>query len=98
MTEDEARKKWCPMARVSIHAPEESRKDFISTGNRWQAESSRKSLNVYPQGAQCIASDCMMWRWEVEIDELKLDGNNITITADDVVFRETGHGYCGLAK
>lgn len=37
------------------------------------------------EGARCIASDCMMWRW----DE---DANELAETGFDCV------GYCGLAN
>jgi len=49
MTEDEAKTKWCPMAR-----PEESR--------GWAAGVNRQdSCNGWPRGALCIGSDCALW-------------------------------------
>lgn len=53
MTEDEAKTKWCPFARVT---------DVISSGggNRWDGGG-----NPYgaPIGYLCIGSACMAWRW-----------------------------------
>ena len=47
MTEDEAKKKWCPMVRDGIEP----------MGNTAGDE------NRIPDWSLCIASDCMMWRW-----------------------------------
>ena len=52
MTEDEARKKWCPMARIASD-PE----DASSAYNR-----NPDAEGVIQNGSRCIASDCMMWR------------------------------------
>ena len=47
MTDEEAKKKWCPMARV-----------FIDDYRNYQ-----KTSGASGYGRQyCIASDCMMWR------------------------------------
>ena len=48
MTEDEARKKWCPFARIH--------------GGYASFNRSKIRLENIPQSL-CIASDCMMWRW-----------------------------------
>ena len=50
MTEDEAKQRWCPMARVN-------RK--IAMGNRVQFDDGTWDTAV---GSRCIASGCMMWR------------------------------------
>lgn len=49
MTEDEAKKKWCPMVRTGLTAG--------------------MAVNQHCNGdvdseTRCIASTCMMWRWE----------------------------------
>ena len=49
MTEDEARKKWCPMVRWTSHDCEAKYADPFE--NRGEA-------------CNCIASECMMWQWE----------------------------------
>ncbi len=51
LTEEEARKKWCPMARVN----DDSDKGY----NR--IVDSVDGL-VIPKVARCIASDCAMWQ------------------------------------
>jgi len=49
MTENEAKKKWCPYARASDlgHSP-------VSVNRRG---------NFPDQDCYCIASSCMAWRW-----------------------------------
>lgn len=62
MTEDEAKTKWCPFARV--------------------VDSARGTDG---EGARCIGSACMAWRW---------------LTSPEVVAAYPGSvadGYCGLA-
>lgn len=50
MTEDEAKTKWCPMARLDYDH---------STINR-DTEYKSEEL-VIPKASLCIGSDCMMW-------------------------------------
>ncbi len=50
-TEDQARQKWCPMARVQ------------EDGNAPAANRTTKADN--PGTARCLGSDCMAWRWTV---------------------------------
>ena len=53
MTEDEAKQKWCPFARVmSAH----------DEGN-WNRG---KPDEVYHRDPKCIASSCMAWRWDID--------------------------------
>ena len=69
MTEQEARTKWCPMVRITWYptpAPETS----ISGWNR-------DEMNT-----NCMASDCMMWRWHGGRRPEKQ--------------MEAARGYCGL--
>lgn len=54
MTEDEAKKKWCPMARVSASG-------CSLSFNR--VDDGTPSI-----GANCIASDCAMWVWVKKIE------------------------------
>lgn len=49
MTEDEAKKKWCPMVR---HAADRDGGFHVTNG--------QKSAGFQ----NCIASDCMMWQWD----------------------------------
>ena len=48
MTEEEAKKKWCPMVRFHV-VPESSQTVY----------SNRDGDNL---SSRCIASDCMMWQ------------------------------------
>lgn len=66
MTEEEARKKWCPYAFTAAVTKEFScNRDHDGT--------------IYKEN-NCIASDCMMWRWKGN------DKKEISTTS----------GYCGL--
>jgi hypothetical protein len=67
LTEKEAREKWCPMVRYSSGTGDDAANRFGVTS---------------PAVCRCIASDCMMWRWDEE---------NIPFGDDNAV------GYCGRA-
>jgi len=78
-TEEEARKLWCPMVRVGNgNEAAENRtceigkvSDDLGNGTTWNA---------------CIASSCMMWRWDND------DFGICKQTGECVPFQ----GYCGL--
>ena len=53
MTEKEAKKKWCPFARVGD--------DDGVTYNRWRPLWGDKPFKT----TACIGSRCMAWRWTV---------------------------------
>lgn len=53
MTEDQARKKWCPMVRTGLTAG--------MAVNRHVADGPGETDGVYDE-TRCVASDCMMWR------------------------------------
>ena len=63
MTEEEAKIKWCPMARVPVLIA-----GAISSCNRENETSGM---------IKCVASDCMMWR-EISTQKMKADGAIIT--------------------
>ncbi len=86
-TEEEAKKKWCPMARSAEGI--RSRSDgqvYVQSNNSYNCVtvSEGKELETYHQTV-CIASDCMMWRREKDTygDDYGKD-----IPED--------RGYCGL--
>lgn len=82
LTEKEARKKWCPFARV---------KDNGCSTNRHAGTHKRKDgkFSILRSNSMCIASECMAWRWEEDnIERIRADGPR------DSEIR----GYCGLAK
>ena len=53
MTEEEAKTKWCPHARVVLPA------GGYASGNRFDDS----QPNPDYMESRCIASDCMMWKW-----------------------------------
>jgi hypothetical protein len=55
MTEDEAKTKWCPMARI-----------IDSDGSY-----NRESDGFVPSNVFCLASACMMWSWTLSAGYLK---------------------------
>lgn len=82
MTEAEAKKRWCPFARVVQYAGD------------WHppAAGNREAMQAFPDelnGATvCIASSCMAWRWETEPFPNHQPGETGP---------SAGSGYCGLA-
>jgi len=60
MTEDEARTKWCPMVR-------------LAGGVDWTGSSNSDAQTPYNKSPLhcCIASDCMMWRIEYDMQTLE---------------------------
>ena len=93
-TEAEAKKCWCPFARA---VPGKQR----SIGADWDAVPAANRISLepsgiaWPGGAQCIASECMAWRWE---QGASWDAKrNMMVT--DMMPHGVGasRGYCGLA-
>lgn len=78
LAEEQAREKWCPMARYADMS--------VGAANRWPQETpTPHALNPVP--CRCIASDCMMWRWElVRAGQSFVDGS-----------KRGQRGWCGLA-
>lgn len=52
-TEEEARKCWCPFARTP----------FVLDGQGGSIPANRYGSGDAASNAQCIASECMAWRW-----------------------------------
>jgi len=55
MTEEDARKKWCPHARVWQISGD------ITTAVAYNRTESELGSYTNPTRSRCIASDCMMW-------------------------------------
>lgn len=55
MTEDDARTKWCPQARVLSH------------GQTGRAGFNRHLNGDIATAGNCLGSGCMMWRWANEV-------------------------------
>lgn len=58
ITEDEARKKWCPYARI-LHPGDEDTGAAIGYNRRTDSGWDDCGDNF------CIASECMAWRWKL---------------------------------
>jgi len=100
MTEQEARTKWCPMARVSTY----------SVGNPAESAANRTDEGTPYPASRCIASDCMMWRWDGDEKEYTFtkqweDGweyepyrSEVTLQLNDRWARSnhSRKGHCGL--
>ena len=84
MTEDEARKLWCPFARVIHFHDNDGLGQAPAAGNRGCHGDPKTE-------ARCIASDCMAWRWNSNYDH---SGDSTAAMQN----RRNGYGgYCGLA-
>ena len=57
MTEEEARQKWCPMAREYIVNNDPDR-----------------HTNMFDDRNECLASECMAWRWTVKHQDIASHG------------------------
>jgi len=68
LTEDQARKTWCPMTRVIFMEDGNIPADQTSW-NRLQPNVQKTSVKTGPT-VSCLASQCAMWRWS----NLKADG------------------------
>lgn len=68
ITEEEAKKKWCPQSRVWY-----SDGRTVSSYNRKSSITvspyNRKSM-IIPSDSGCIGSECMMWVWASPQKEL----------------------------
>lgn len=73
MTQESARECWCPFARVPAW--------FAGTGRTPANRYDDRGSSLVP-GTQCIASQCMAWRWD---NWGVVKGAPVT------------EGYCGLA-
>lgn len=70
MTEEEAKTKWCPFARVvTLMRRSDDRTEFlgVAAGNRLglsaEIEIKGSTDRANPESARCIGSACMAWRW-----------------------------------
>lgn len=87
MTEQEAKKRWCPMARNIYEGGfvynREKRLQHNSFAIAHCDRDDKKS--------RCIASDCMMFRWQGR------DDGNVIATSKGHIPKDEAHGFCGLA-
>lgn len=96
MTEDEAKTKWCPMARGQNWDDRRS-EDGSFTANRLQSGDPLAAC-------LCLGSRCMMWRWgktHVTLKDLSEEDRKTAPTEgvgpNDLVMSWRTYGFCGLA-
>lgn len=92
MTEEQAKAKWCPFARVG------SLGGMRSGWNRPESESFGHRERIGGEN-HCIASACMAWRWRTERNPAYRPiaaWPEPTNTPPSHITSET-HGGCGLA-
>lgn len=68
MTEEEAKKKWCPFVRLTVGVIEGKGGQLTPAFNRFG--SVETGLTENPVDCRCIASECMAWRW-ARIEEVR---------------------------
>lgn len=91
MTEEEAKKKWCPFVRISdgenLNEPITSR--LIPLEDHGSGETN------------CIGSACMAWRWEerktVPAEGYQTPEGQSVVTRYMTIDPQEGAGFCGLA-
>lgn len=79
MTEDQAKTKWCPMIRTGMVA---------GMAVNHHVDTRPDGDGVY-HNTRCIASECMMWRWNLEPAKEEILAIYVESTTD---------GRCGLAS
>lgn len=101
MTEEEAKTKWCPFARVASPL---SVRDAVGketwvgvTGANRAAHHPRVDVQGIddpgnPPSARCIGSACMAWRWK----DAPVVGRRLN-PDKPAPFDRAGDGFCGLA-
>lgn len=55
LTETEAKTKWCPFSRTGA---------YTDIGNTIAITTNRDPRPDVQSSCNCIASECMMWKWE----------------------------------
>lgn len=91
-TEEEAKKKWCPMVRIVGVDGKENGVVNRTSYNKCVHVGEREDF--IPAGSECIASKCMMWEWEYEDTDPSTAGNGLIPRR----YKKTEKGYCGRAR
>jgi hypothetical protein len=99
VTETEAKEKWCPFARVGIHAANRSYDDVDEELPSAWFRPTEPSNEGNPNEAHCIGSRCMMWRW-VPSDPKELPHRYSFNEAGkpERIENDPTRGYCGLGQ
>lgn len=90
MTEEEARARWCPFARVPLYAAQPVQEESPTAANRAPPGASDSTRAGVDRETRCLGGECMAWRWEPLasiVDSQRLLGEPI----------EPKRGSCGLA-
>jgi hypothetical protein len=87
LTEDEAKKRWCPFANVGFGGRfgGAAFNRFQITGQTAAGQVVEEGELKIPAGAKCLGSGCMAWRPQPQGPFDKSTGE------------EAAHGRCGLA-
>jgi hypothetical protein len=83
VTEDEAKKKWCPYARVGA---------YTDKGQIMAITVNRDPRDEVSEGCLCLGSECMAWR-----ETYAMSRSNPACTPETGHQRSLVGGYCGLA-
>lgn len=69
MTEDDAKTKWCPFARLLAETYTRQGEFQVSTGYSYNRspDPDEDRAPYLPDGASCIGSSCMAWRWTAQM-------------------------------
>ena len=86
MTEDEAKQKWCPFARVS--AVQEN-----SVTPSFNRAATKEADTMTPAASKCIGSACMAWRWSLT----QPPGTGFDAYGRPNPRQPDIRGFCGLA-
>lgn len=103
MTEDDAKTKWCPMARYGVR----------DNSGAWTGTSHNRAILLDNDSEnrespvttiKCIGSDCMMWRqgqkrnpaWKPRHGMIAYEEQH-PADQEPAYIVDPDHGYCGLA-
>ncbi len=91
MTEDQAKKKWCPVTQTKITA-------FIHTTTPKGQVNVMDKVEESLARDKCITSDCMMWKIEYFCPKCKksFKFNFLLCPTCDSDLDKIAGGYCGL--
>lgn len=102
-TEEEAKTKWCPFARTVERWPDSG----ISVARNRVAHiigDGELDKVIRPFGCECIASECMAWRWNEEwkVQPERPNGPGWELwetsqTQNNAKWVKRHVGFCGLA-
>ncbi len=93
MIEDQAKTKWCPMAK----APN----DYRGNGDWETVVANRLPNGDADSGCLCLGSGCMAWRWESVPNPDYVQPHSMVYPPrlpweNPPMIKSETHGYCGL--